>query len=104
VKHVDVLGDDAFDDARVFQTDYRVMDRSGFVAAQTVDKFAAAPIVDGRVLPEPVDVEDAFRVRLAVEPLRPPEIRYAAESGDAGPGEDRCTAARAQSVDQAFHG
>ena len=78
MEHVDVLRDYAGELAEVLEVLQRAVYGTGLELPQAVDELARAAIVDGRVAVEPVDVEDAFGIRLLVESLRTAEIGYAA--------------------------
>ena len=83
VKHVDVLRRDALEAVDILKVLERAMDRSWPEAAESVDEVGASAIVDGRVAVEPVDIKDALGVRMAVKPIRSPEIGDAAERRNA---------------------
>ena len=103
VEHVDVLRRDALEASDVLQMPERTMDGPRLEAIQSVDEVGASAIVDGRIAVEPVDVEDALGIRLAVKSLRPPEVGDAAEGRDARAGQAADAPRAPNRVDEACH-
>jgi hypothetical protein len=87
VEHVDVLRGDPLHSAHIFEMLQSDMHRSRGESRQPVDEIGAPAVVDRWIAVEPVYVEDAFGIRLAVKPLRTAEIGNPAQSGNPGAGQ-----------------